>query len=436
MPKQFKDPGYLRHLSAEQLQIDLIEARTLTKAYLEQWRTLTNDLRAKLPLHVEWNLPEWEAGHIAWFQEYWIARNPDRSLGCQANPHLARLSSLMANSDALYHSSVIAHDPRWNLPFPAPDALERYLDQGLEGTLNLLRELSACDDLSQVKSSLYFFRLALYHEDMHAEAANYSINHYLHDVGRRLAVGEEITEMITSLTHAGVFAEMQSKPQLQEGGRSEQLMIQDGERQFGALSEMGFAFDNELPPFSRWVPPFSIDATPVSVGDYGAFILAGGYQNSSYWSDEGWLWRSQRQVELPRFHRLNRGKFERCSFGNWLEVREDSPIVHVTAYEAEAWCAWAERRLPTEHEWTSAAAEFPEAFIWGQVWEWTQSDFLPFNGFVAHPYVDYSQPWFTGYRVLKGASFATHHRMRNPIYRNFYVASRNDIYSGFRTCAR
>ena len=435
MPKQVKNPDFLRQLSVEQLHTALIEARTATQAFLEHWRILTHDPRAKLPLHVEWNLPEWEAGHIAWFQEYWIARNPDRSAGLQVNPDTPRLASLIANSDALYHSSEIAHDPRWSLPFPEPEELKYYLDQGLEGTLTLLREVSACDDSSQLKAALYFFRLALYHEDMHAEAASYSMNHYLHDVGQRWEAGEEEIEMITSFTYASVFSEMPFKPRLQEGGRSEQRMIQAGERQFGALPEMGFAFDNELPPFTQWLPSFSIDATPVSVAEYYAFIQAGGYQNQSYWSDAGWLWKSQQQAELPRFHRLNAGHLERCCFGNWHVVREDSPIVHITAYEAEAWCAWAERRLPSEHEWTTAAAEQDE-FNWGQVWEWTQSDFLPFDGFIAHPYQDYSQPWFTGHRVLKGASFATHARMRNPMYRNFYLPMRNDIYSGFRTCAR
>jgi EgtB-related family protein len=82
-----------------------------------------------------------------------------------------------------------------------------------------------------------------------------------------------------------------------------------------------------------------------------------------------------------------------------------------------------------------AALNRPDAFNWGQVWEWTASAFAPFTGFVAHPYRDYSRPWFDGRPVLRGASLATSPRMRHPKYRNYFTPERNDIYAGFRSCA-
>jgi EgtB-related family protein len=105
---------------------------------------------------------------------------------------------------------------------------------------------------------------------------------------------------------------------------------------------------------------------------------------------------------------------------------------HLTAFEAEAWCRWAGRRLPTEAEW-ELAAQRAKGFAWGEVWEWTSSPFAPYPGFVAHPYVDYSRPWFDGRPVLKGACPATVPRMRHPKYRNYFTHERNDIMSGFRS---
>ena len=140
------------------------------------------------------------------------------------------------------------------------------------------------------------------------------------------------------------------------------------------------------------------------------------------------------RVAPPRYLRRGGDGWQMRRDGAWQPLAFDAPACHLTWPEADAWCRWAGRRLPDEAEWEAAALTLP-SFAWGHVWEWTASRFLPFDGFIAHPYRDYSAPWFGERYVLRGASGATSPRMAHPRYRNFFTPERNDIHAGFRSCA-
>jgi formylglycine-generating enzyme required for sulfatase activity len=189
----------------------------------------------------------------------------------------------------------------------------------------------------------------------------------------------------------------------------------------------GFAFDNELLAHDVELAAFSIDSVPVTWRRFLPAIDAGA-------------------VGLPRYLRQANGVWQARRFGTWETLNLDTAAVHLTWDEAQAWCAWAGRRLPTEAEWecaaatcaTEACAAVPSAptFHWGDVWEWTSSRFAPFAGFTPHPYRDYSRFGFEEHRyVLKGASRATDPRLAHPKYRNYFTPERNDIHTGFRSCA-
>jgi formylglycine-generating enzyme required for sulfatase activity len=110
--------------------------------------------------------------------------------------------------------------------------------------------------------------------------------------------------------------------------------------------------------------------------------------------------------------------------------------VHVSSHEAEAWCRWAGRRLPSEVEWEAAAHQgATRGMRWGEVWEWTASTFRPYPGYVAGPWRDYSKPAFGRLKVLRGASFATRPSLRSARFRHPAAAESDEGFYGFRSCA-
>jgi ergothioneine biosynthesis protein EgtB len=357
--------------------------------------------RLIVPYRSELNTPLWEIGHIGWCEEFWLARNPQRLLGVRADPDALRPASWLPGADDFYNSSKVAHARRWALPLPDAAGTLAYLAAIREQSLALLDASGEGDD------DLYFFRLAIAHEDMHSEAWVYMAQ----NLGIPLAIPAPAALPV-----------------------NKEISVAGGEWQLG-YSGAGFAFDNELPAHVLRVADFSIDSQVVSWRRYLPFVEAGGYDLPAYWSSAGWAWRQAQVSAHPRYLRRTGSGWESQHFGQWQELLADQPALHLTYFEAEAWCRWAGRRLPSEAEWEMAAFSQPDAFNWGQVWEWSASAFAPFNGFVAHPYRDYSRPWFDGRPVLRGASLATSPRLRHAKYRNYFTPERNDIYAGFRSCA-
>ncbi|HEY2561031.1 MAG TPA: selenoneine synthase SenA [Caldimonas sp.] len=388
-----------RRLAGPALAEALRDARATTLA-----RTMDLDDDAwRVPQQAGVNPVAWELGHLAWFAEFWILRGPHR-LGNDGFV-VAREPAAIAGPDAIFDSARLAHADRWQVELPSRSELLRRLDGQLAACLDRIAP-DEDDDAAN-----YFHRLALFHEDMHGEAFTWL----------RATFGWPVPA---------------ATPPLPALPASEPLAIAGGELVLGhAAGARGFAFDNEEPPLAIRVGAFEIDATPVRNAEFARFVDAGGYNDRTLWPGAAAAWRARQPRAYPtRWRRRDGGGWQMRWFDRWQPLAAEAPVIHVSAWEAEAYCRWAKRRLPTAAEWERAARD--PRFHWGRsVWEWTADAFSPYPGFVAGPYADYSRPWFGDHRELRGGAFATHARLHDPRYRNFFVADRNDVFAGFRTAA-
>lgn len=387
----------------------------------------------------------WELGHVAWFQEHW------------AWHHLRGLPPLRADGDALYDSAKVHHDTRWDLPLPTIDETRIYARTILD---RVVERLAARDPSPE---ETYFHTLPLFHEDMH---------------------GEAFTNTRQTLAYPAPPIPLDAPPPVTARAEGD-AAIPGGTFLLGATPDLPFVFDNEKWAHEVRVEPFRMARAAVTNAEFAAFTEDGGYRRRDLWSEEGWGWREKTGAEHPVYWRRGAsGGWEARVFDAWKPLAADDAVIQVCGHEADTFCRWAGRRLPTEAEWETAAAGEPRAggsrlatrkrlYPWGDAppsperanldarhggtvsvhafpdgdsafgvrqmfgnaWEWTATDFGPYPGFVVDPYKEYSEPWFTGHRVLRGGCWATRARLLRNTWRNFYTPDRRDVFAGFRTCA-
>lgn len=401
----------------------------------------------------------WEIGHVAWFYEFFILRQED---GHQP---------LLHRGDALYDSIAIAHDTRWDLPvYPLGD-MKEYMATVLD---TLVARLDG--GLASERDS-YLYQFTAFHEDMHDEAFTWARQTLAYPTPVFQPDGAAAAQRLAVT-----------------GALDGDADIPGGTFQLGSQPDDGFVFDNEKWAHDVVVSPFRMARAPVTCGQYAAFVEDGGYVTDAFWSEPGLVWRREAGALHPVYwKRDNLGSWQVRLFDKWRDLTPDAPVVHVNWHEANAYCLWAGRRLPSEAEWEFAASMRPDDdgdddgegpgagaggltkadYPWGNdsitpdranmdgfgmgcadvadyaagenawgcrqlignVWEWTADTFNPFDGFAPDDYKEYSQPLFGATRVLRGGSWVTRSRYINSKYRNYFPPQRQDIFAGFRTCA-
>ena len=396
---------HLRRAGKGLLSLALMDARNRTLRWLAMFEEAPPD-RLVVAASAGVAPPVWRFGHIAWFQERWIARNVHRQRGAEADPTAPRLASILPGADAWYDPAQCPRGIDAPPGLPGFAAARQYLADTIELTLDLL------DAAEEDDAGLYFFRLALFFEDMQCEA-----------------LAEAAQALQLPLAGAqGLVGEIRSLPPRPA------LLFPATHWQLGSPLG-GFVFDNEKWAHEVAVPEFEIDAQPVTWAQFGEFVEDGGYDDESWWSEAGrdWLRREGRRV--PGYvDQLRRGVLQE-RFGRLTRVPTAQPVLHVSWHEAQAWCRWAGRRLPAEVEWEVAAHATSRGYAWGSVWEWTATSLRPYPGYRPDPWRAYSEPHFGTHKVLRGASFATPRRLHHPKFRRFARPEHDGLFGGFRSCA-
>jgi len=398
------DSTQMRHAGRDLLSLGLMDARNHTLRWLSAFEDSIGGHGFRIAPADELVPPLWLLGHVAWFQERWIARNVQRNRGSRAEPTGPRLASIVADADRWYDPAQSPAMLRWHLDLPDIDATRQFLAEAMDITLELLEGAGDSDE------ALYFFRLALFHEDMQ---------------------GEAFAEMAQAL---GIAAPKGVMRDWATAAPREPLLFPATRWALGSTPG-GFVFDNETWAHDVQVPEFEIDAQPVTWAQYAEFVQDGGYDDSRWWSDAGWQWLQGQERRVPRHVDQMRQGVMLQRFGRLTRVPLAQPVVHVSWHEAQAWCQWAGRRLPAEVEWEAAAQAYSRGFAWGSVWEWTATTFRPYPDFEPGPWAEYSQPFFGQHKVLRGASVATRRRMAHTRFRRFAAPGRDDLFCGFRSCA-
>jgi iron(II)-dependent oxidoreductase len=389
----------------------------------------------------------WDLAHIANAEELWLLRE----VGGREPMH--------PEIDPLYDAFEHPRAERPRLPLLPPAEARAYGHEVRGRVLDLLEQARFPDGPAggtRLLGAGFAFGMIAQHEAQHDE-----------------------TMLITHQIRTGppALAAPEPGPAPADAGRlPAEVLVPGGPFTMGTSAEP-WALDNERPAHTVTVPAFYLDTTPVTCGAYAEFIADGGYGDRRWWTEAGWAHRQRAGLSAPMYWSRDGGQWVRRVFGRPEPVRPDEPVMHVCWYEADAYARWAGRRLPTEAEWEKAArfdpatgltrrypwgnadprpgqANLGQAFLRpapagcypdgaapcgarqliGDVWEWTSSDFLPYPGFRAWPYREYSEVFFgPEYKVLRGGSFAVSPVACRGTFRNWDYPVRRQIFAGFRT---
>jgi ergothioneine biosynthesis protein EgtB len=368
---------------------------------------------------------KWHLAHTTWFFETFVLE--------RAEPAFAPFDASFRVLFNSYYNAVGPQHARPARGLVSRPSLERVLAYRAAVDERVLAWLARG---ASPEEALRVVELGLHHEQQHQELILTDVKHALAQSPLRPAYGAlaEAPRAAVQPLRFETFAE--------------------GVRWIGHAGA-GFAFDNEGPRHRVLLQPFALASRCATNGEWLAFLADGGYDRPELWLSDGWAWRQAESIEAPLYWRREDGAWTVHTLGGVRPVREDEPVTHVSYYEASAFAEWAGARLPSEFEWETASFEiapqgnFVErgllhpapagggarlAQLFGDVWEWTRSDYAPYPGFApaAGALGEYNGKFMCNQRVLRGGSCATPQSHVRATYRNFFPPTARWQFSGVR----
>jgi iron(II)-dependent oxidoreductase len=397
----------------------------------------------------------WHLAHIGVFEAYWLLQK----LRGETAPN--------ALYERIFDPISTPREESKNLP--ARSEMETYLSRVRTRVLKVLDETHLDETDSPLLRNAYIFRLVLEHEQQHQETLAY-LFHLLSPSKKTRPVRPESIEVVNRASQAAASSASSSSA---HGMAS----VAEGPFVLGASGDDMFAYDNERPAHTVYLPAFKIDKLLTTNEEYAHFIHEGGYKRREWWSDEGWEWREREDWQAPVYWTQQEGEWRVQRMFDEGTIDPRHPVTGISWYEAEAYARFLNKRLPTEAEWEKAASwdgERKRRFSWGDeeptsslcnfnyhfwgttpvgafpegasaagcldmtgnVWEWTGSPFAGYADFRAFPYPEYSETWFDeDHRVLKGGSWATQASVLRISFRNFFRRHFRIAFAGIRCAA-
>ncbi len=387
--------------------------------------------------------PKWHIGHVSWIYEA-IMSKLDKDY-----EFYSKEFSEYLNSYYQQFGNPRDKGTRGVISRPTVDQIFQYFNNITKRFEDFIK-LKELDEESQKLITMGF-----HHEYQHQELMVYDLQHLLADQYRPI---KKLTRPLPT--------EIESNS----------ITIQGGVFNIG-YNGSNYCYDIELPEHRIYLEDYKIDSLPITNKQYREFIEDGGYETFRYWLSDGWEKVKNNNWVAPMYWEKVDGGWKVRDFLGLRKIDPNEPVCHVSYYEADAYCKWAGKRLPTEGEWEKAAcwdekkqqktffpwgndqpteqrANLLESHLWacanvgsfpegvshygchqmiGDVWEWTSSEFVGYPGFKSG-FEEYNDKWFTNQKVLRGGSFGTPKMSIRGSYRNFFRLDERWLFSGFR-CA-
>ncbi|WP_417237870.1 ergothioneine biosynthesis protein EgtB [Bizionia sp.] len=342
--------------------------------------------------------PKWHLAHSTWFFEQFVL--------CKFVENYQVFDEDFAYLFNSYYNNAgkrVLRPNRGLMTRPSVKDVYKYRDYVDLKMLAFLNENPSQEALDIVE-------LGINHEQQHQELFYYDITYIL---------GNQPT-----------FPTIKNKIELKSlSSNSAFIKISEGLYNIGHKGK-GFCYDNELGNHQVFLQDFEISNQLVSNGEFLAFIQAGGYQDFNLWHAEGWDFIQENNITAPLYwHKVDDVWFH-YTLNGFVPVDKNKPVTHISFYEAFAFAEWKQMRLPTEFEWEVASQKID----FGQLWEWTNSAYLPYPNFSKAPGAlgEYNGKFMINQMVLRGASVATVKNHSRNTYRNFFHPDMRWQFSGIR----